>query len=620
MSRSRGLARRAVTGISFLTAYAGAASPSTDNIVIPEDLSSLSDDDLTTLSGQVSTAFNDLYAGGETDLSEDDLGVLGTLAEGIKVLGAESEARLAASQERRTRAADLAAQVNPPDESEQDPDDPSSTTDEAEQRAAQADPDDPTPEDPATGEPVPGESEEEPNEDDEEQPGAVTASAKKQRKGMVITGLKSRSHRTLPQRPASQRDLMFAAPDLPGFANGQAVDLDDLGRALDTRMRGFSPVAFAQAAQQGRVLRQQFSVASIRKPIPDDLRVMSDDPALVKAAMDRAVDQSRLQGGSLVASGGWAAPSETLYDLFTPLESNDGLVSLPEIGVTRGGIKFTVGPDYSEIYGETGFTYTEAQDESGADYPKPTYHVGSPAFEEERLNLAGVAITAGLLEKRGYPEMIARVIAGALVAHAHRINAALLSGQESASTAVSLTAGQIGSAAPVLSAIELQVEHYRHFHRMSRNATLEAVFPFWVRGAIRSDLSRRLGVPPGDTFGVTDAQITAWFTQRGIAPQFVYDWQDIASTAASGFVQWPTSVKFLLYAAGTWVKGSSDVVTLDTIYDSTLLGTNDYTALFTEEGYLLAKRGPDSRVVTVPIASTGQTAAGVTIANSGAGA
>src|SRR3546814_12529473 len=83
-----------------------------------------------------------------------------------------------------------------------------------------------------------------------------------------------------------------------------------------------------------------------------------------------------------------------------------------------------------------------------------------------------------------------------------------------------------GATAPLRTAIELQVEHLRTVNRMSRSATLEAVFPMWTHGVIRSDLSRRRGV---DMLSVTNAQINAWFTQRGVSPQFVYDWQDLRS-------------------------------------------------------------------------------------------
>jgi hypothetical protein len=95
------------------------------------------------------------------------------------------------------------------------------------------------------------------------------------------------------------------------------------------------------------------------------------------------------------------------------------------------------------------------------------------------------------------------------------------------------------------------------------------------------------------------------------------DWQDIAATAKASFVAPPTSVKFLLYPAGTWVKGVTDSITLENIYDSTLLGTNDYTALFTEDPYLVLKRIADSRVVTVAVEATGNTHIGSEIAANG---
>jgi hypothetical protein len=151
---------------------------------------------------------------------------------------------------------------------------------------------------------------------------------------------------------------------------------------------------------------------------------------------------------------------------------------------------------------------------------------------------------------------------------------------------------------------------------MGDNATLEVVLPTWIKAAIRADLARRQGV---DLLDISDARIAGWFRDRNVNPQYVVDWQDIASTAASGYTAPPSSVQFLLYAAGTFVKGVSESITLENIYDSVLLGTNDYTALFTEDPYLVAKRLWDSRVVTVPIASNGSTHIGQLISNAGVG-
>src|SRR5690625_5480738 len=91
------------------------------------------------------------------------------------------------------------------------------------------------------------------------------------------------------------------------------------------------------------------------------------------------------------------------------------------------------------------------------------------------------------------------------------------------STSGPMPADQVGATAPILTAIELQVQHYRYVHRLGMNAVLEAIFPAWVRGAIRSDLSRRLGV---DLIDVNDARVAAWFRDRAGSPQFVNNYQD----------------------------------------------------------------------------------------------
>lgn len=617
MYRSRTLrSGRDTRPVGFLVAY---DEQTPDSLVIPEDLTTLSDEDLTALSEQATSAFNDLYGDG-SGLSNDDLEALSGLTEGIEALAAEQAARDTAASERDAAAAALAARVNPAAEDESTDEAGDAPSDEADGDAEEGD-------ESTDGEP---EALAEVEEGDEgEQPESLAASSQPQRRGEVrvnLAGLRSRQSAPRP-RSASQdptmRDYVMAAPDVPGFSNGQGMDFSDLGNAVDSRLTSFNEASYMAAAAQGRHMRQQFGIATIRKPFEADLVIPNGaDTNTIETVFARAADESRLPGGSLVASGGWCAPSETLYDLFE-VESRDGLFSLPEVNVPRGGIRWTQGPDFATLFAEiTGFHYTEAQDiagEYGVDADgvgndtagsKPCYKVDCPDFSEERLALDGLCLTAGLLQQRGYPEVIARTIRGALVAHDHRIAGRKIAAIAAASTAVAMPADQVGAIAPLLTGMELQVEHYREAHRLTRSTTLEAVLPFWVHGAVRSDLSRRLGV---DLLSVPNSRINAWFAERGVNPQFVYNWQGIAGAAASGFTSWPTSVQFLLYSAGTWVGGGSDVITLDTVHDSVMLGQNDYTALFTEEGWLVAQRGHDSRLVTVPICADGATAAGVNI-------
>lgn len=590
----------------------------TFDLEIPENLSDLADADLAEMRSKAVDAFQTLYAGGE--FSDEDLATLGTLTDGIEVLSAEISSREQAASERAAKAAELAAKIGAgkpaPAEDEEKPADEAPAEDapaedEAEKKAKAA-----------AAETVEGEAPTKPAAS----PQAVTAAAPASRGPIKLSGI--RRHVSAPAPAISEETPVedtsrarLTVADVPGFAADSDASFEDLAVALDRRLQGFNSGAYGAAARAGRAMSERHSLAVVRKSF--DERATVGSPESADAAMAFAVNEKNLPGGSLVAAGGWCAPSETVYDLLED-ESRDGLISLPEINVTRGGIKFTKGPKFADLYAAPSFNFTEEDAKAGKYLPdtagsgnkvgaKPVYQVPCTDFEEVRLSAAGMHIQAGLLQQRGYPELVARTLRGALVAHEHKMSERVIAAMEAQSTAVSLDTGQIGALAPVLTAIELQVEHYRYAQRLSRSTTLEAVFPYWVRGAIRTDLSRREGV---DLTDVPDSRIDAWFRSRGVNPQFVYDWQALTGEAGT-FKVWPGSLKFLLYSAGTFVKGGQDVITLDTVYDSTLLGQNDYTALFTEEGYLVAKRGHDARVVTVPLNPNGGTGTGIKLLANG---
>ena len=597
----------------------------TFDLEIPENLTEMSAEDLGDLRSKAVDAFQTLYAGGE--FTDEDLATLGTLTEGIEVLSAEISAREQAAAERAAKAAEMAAKVGadkPAAPADDDADDAPAeasddATDEAEDQA----------EDEAEKKAKAAAADVEPEAQVDAKPEAVTAAAAAAPRGPIkLSGIRRHVHTPAPAitEETSVEDTApkarMTVADVPGFAADSDASFEDLAVALDRRLQGFNSGAYAAAARAGRAMSERHGLAVVRKSF--DERATVSSPESADAAMAFAVNEKNLPGGSLVAAGGWCAPSETVYDLLEG-ESRDGLISLPEINVTRGGIKLTKGPKFSDLYAAPSFNFTEeeakagkyaptsATDPTNKVGPKPVYNVPCTEFEEVRLSAAGLHIQANLLQQRGYPELVARTIRGALVAHEHKMSERIIASMERQSTAVSMDAGQIGAAAPILTAIELQVEHYRYAQRLSRSTTLEAVFPYWVHGAIRTDLSRREGV---DLIDINDARIDAWFRSRGVNPQFVYDWQALTGDA-SAFKAWGASLKFLLYSAGTFVKGGQDVITLDTVYDSVLLGQNDYTALFTEEGYLVAKRGHDARVVTVPLNPNGGTGTGIKLLANG---
>jgi len=600
------------TIISLATAYDD-QSVEPDELVIPESFDGMEYAAVESLLATATEQFDALYSGGAEGMSAEQLATLASLTEGIEALGGELAARDQAVAERAAEAEALAARV-------QGVSTLSANTDAEGEGDAEGDAD-------AEGEGEDTEEDAEEREGDAESAAhtIVASAATRSEVRVPMSRVQRSTQRQAAEDPAprrTMRDVAFAASDAPGVNAGEGIDFEGIGRAIDRRLAGYNPTAYSTAAAQGRALREQHGVATFSREFPADLTISSTDREHVDTVISRAVDESRLVGGGLVASGGWCAPSETLYDLLE-LESRDGMLSLPEVGIARGGISFTTGPSFADLYSQiTGFAFSEEDDiagnyqpgaEGNVEGPKPCYKIECPDFEEVRLDVNGLCLTAGLLQQRGYPEVIARTVRGALVAHEHRINGLMIAKIVAGSTAVNM-GNQQGATAPILDSIEKHAEHIRYTHRLSRGTTLEAFFPFWVRGAIRSDLSRRLGV---DLIDVSDQRIDQWFRDRGINPQYVYNWQAIDTTAAGSFTQWPTTVSFAMYPAGTWVRGSSDIITLDTMYDSTLLSTNDYTALFTEEGWLVAKRGFDSRVITVGIEAAGATHMGVDIAHDG---
>lgn len=579
------------------------------DLVIPEDLTALSVEDLDALSQQATEAFNALYQGGEADLSEADLTTLQQLADGITALTAEQGTRDAAAAERSARAAELAAQVTPEDSN------PAEEPEETPEEGEEGDEEEPTEDTPA------------------EEPESVTASGRRDIR-VNLSGIRRSTPAPQSQEqdgPPTIRDIAMATTETGGFAVGSGLDWEDMGSVVDRRLATFNLKQYASAAKRGVKMRQQFGIATIAKPQGDFVIDRSTSQADIERILNDAANESRLPGQSLVAAGGWCAPSETIYDIYDCGEEATNLLSTPTVGMPRGGIRFNKGVGFADLLSQVGFFYTEQQDidgnygtdedgvGDGTEGSKPCFHIPCIDFEEVRLDLDGLCLTAGLLQSRGYPEVIADTIRKALIAHEIRMDSRKIATIVAGSTAVDFTAlgALAGATAPLLGAIELQATHLRAQGSLDPDATLEGVFPTWVRGVIRADLSRRLGV---DLLDVSNERINGWFAARNIAPQYVANWQSIATSAASGFTSWPTEVQFLLYRAGTWVTGQSDVITLENVYDSTLLGTNDYTALFTEEGVATFMRGCDSRVVTVPICPDGATAAGIAIDCEGVGA
>lgn len=556
--------------------------------VIPEDLSKFS---IVGLQGLIEQAANE-YAATKAEFSTEN--ITDEALEDLKALREFSKvtapAEIAARQKRQSEFDALDVEPEP----------------------------DPTPEPEPEPEPAP-------------EPEAVVAATKAPRVRDVVKDVPEATAAQVAVR--STRSTLVAAAGVPNYNAGQQFNtLLDVAKAFEARSAGFTSMM-----KQGRGSEvQQYPVAVLQRDYPQEFSVNGDESDYEKLLA--AANESRLPGGSLIASvdarrkeleatqpnrdalvaaAGWCAPSETDYDICLQI-TTDGLLDVPEVQARRGGIRHNTGIEFDSIFGSgTGFfNLTEAQVAAGTT--KTCLEIPCPSFTDTRLGVTGLCLTGNILATRGYPEFTAAFTRGALAASAHQINREQILAMIADSTAVDLTgiapwATDGSTVSQVLSAVELAITDIKYRLRLQQSATLEVILPFWILAQMRADWVRRTGMD-NSQLCLADAEITRSFSCRGARVQFVYDWQDAFSNGAATGTGADTPVtilnknlQFLVYPAGTWVRAVSDVITLNSVYDSTKLATNQVTHLFTETGWAMIRMCPVSRVYTVPVCPSGKT-------------
>lgn len=400
--------------------------------------------------------------------------------------------------------------------------------------------------------------------------------------------------------------VITAAADIPGFTQGGAItSIEQLGEAFHRRAKMLS---VGKSGNPDPVM-----IASLERDFTytlDKDSTIADMQEVLKAATDVDV---------LTAAGGWCAPSEISYDFFN-IVCEDGMWDVPTVGLNRGGIQYPISPSFGDLAGQDGivWTWTEQDDIDAIDSAsivKPCVRLDCPDFLNRRKDCDGFCVTAGNLVDYAYPELVANWLRLVMAIRAHATNARLLdiaingggSGDDiGPALAVDHTLLNGDITAKLLTSIELSITDYREKFAMCNDAVLEGVFPRWAQMVIRADLANREDM---DFLAVTDGQIADWFNVRDVRAQFVGDWQVRTAGypgAATALTELPPEMDYLLYPAGTYVRGNGMTLDLGVVRDSTLNETNDHTAAWAEECYALLKPGHESRLVTVDICAAGQ--------------
>lgn len=430
----------------------------------------------------------------------------------------------------------------------------------------------------------------------------------------------------VPPRANGSNIIAYVSPGAAGYAdrepNAEFGGMDDISRVMIRARQSYGSKGGGRSmvtsiARFERDRGEEFTVNERGDNAQAVLRHARSERRLHGGSLARQWQHNIDQGSSLTAAAGWCAPSENRYDICRLWGAGVGLLDVPTITVRRGGLNYTDDPTFQAIYanavaagGGSNFL-TEAQ--VIADTVKTCSEIPCPTFEDRRLDVQALCIRVSLLQQAGYPEVVSAWVDGLIAANEQEMNRIILAdmiaraGATTTVTPVDPDGDSFTSA--LLAAVELAAEDIRYLQMMPFTETIEIVLPHWVIPQIRADLSRRNGV---DMLAVTDSQIAALFSARNVRVQFVRGWQDGLITggalnpafpggdiATPFLLALPSTVSFLAYPAGAVAVARQDVITLTNVYDAASLSTNEFTALFAEEGYAPVYPCPGIRQYTV---------------------
>lgn len=553
--------------IFFFNEHTEGDEPEAELLEVPEDLSTYAEDALETLETDLLTTFDAIR---REELTPDGVAELRSISTAIDRVRTERTRRDREREELAIEAAQLTSRVGL--QAEDTPTEPE------------------TPETPAEETPEAPETPETPETPEVETAAAQVVPLTVRKRALNVPLSEVQRRAPDPALNARPEAMIVVAPDVPNVPAGtNLANMDVLVDAVHRRARTLGNPS------------GQVTVATIKREF-DVVLDREANPAQIEEVMRMAADPSHL-----VAAGGWCAPSSIIYDFFN-IVCDDGIIDVPTVGVTRGGIRWPTSPSIQDVLANI-WLWTESDDVAAVTGAgtKPCVRVPCPTFQEDRLDCHGLCVTAGNLTESAYPELIANHLKLTMAAHRHVMNQRTIADMVALSTSVAITGTDVAASWGILNGIGLQAADYREKFRMCDGDVLEVVLPRWSKELIRADLAKRSGVE--NFLSVSDAQIFSWFDLRLVRVQFVSDWQLSQIGGTTPAVGWPQLLQFMMYAAGTFVQGNGLDLDLGVVRDSTLNAKNDHTAAWTEECNLTARIGHESRLVTLDPCVSGQVGA-----------
>ena len=535
---------------------------------LPEDLSALSDEDLSDLLKEHEVA-GDLIDNEDAEFTagfegEQLLAEYGKGVDQIEQIEAEQNARVEQQKAYQAEKEELRKRRLAKQDAEQE-EEVEEAADETEVLAEETTTDDDS------------------SDDDEEEDKVV-----EEQEAVVATAVVEKPRLRRPPAPSSDRmpdgkagAVLVAAAGVEGERAGAPLDRQRLAKAYKKTADRWGRVAKHDGGMEQRIL-----VASANFEFPEERVLHQSDWEYNAQKIAEIVPQSvpgmygyELTDRALVASGGLCAPLEPIYTIPNfATQARPVRDALPSFRADRGGVNVGAATYVGSITTAIS-TITEANDALGGTFAtKSCQALDCPAFTEVPVTVIAHCREYGNLNAMAWPEKIAHENDLTMAAHARTAESYLLDRIKTLSVNVTNGAETLGALIYLIDGIVKASFGIRGRLRMPREARFRVLLPFWVPDMLGLDTVQT----QFDRFN-TQADLTAYLRSYRIEPTYYLDTPSTGTTqlpdssqTAAAIDSLPDNVQWAIFPEGAFIHVDSGGLELGIVRDSTLNSTNDY--------------------------------------------
>jgi hypothetical protein len=422
---------------------------------------------------------------------------------------------------------------------------------------------------------------------------------------------------TRPRRRASQPDarlVLTASANATGTPAGTSFDLETgpgRERFAATLLRSIN------AGRGYRGPRVELPIASIGSFDPNE--VYGRERTLNRNSED---NQRKIEAVTSAAAirgqGGICAPPPIQYDL--PILGTDARPvrdggMLARFGADRGGIRTLPPAMLSDVAGAVG-VWTETNDVSPSDPAvKPCIRLDCPEETETLVDAITQCLTIGNFRARYFPEQVAEWVTKVAQQAARVAETKMLTAIGTGSTQVTVgrATGDLGTTRVLLAVIDRAGAAMRSRHRLDPDFPLRLGLPAWLLDNMLTDLAREQPGASVERLASSDAELTAFFSNRQINVTWFIDGETGQIFGAQGdgaLLPWPAHAIGYFYPEGTWLGLDGGSLDIGVTRDSTLNTVNDFQ-MFSEIMENVHFHGYESQRLDIDICASGATSAAI---------